>query len=161
MSQNLHAKFDPAQNEIRLAIMNFTINQKRAFNCFTDGYAALKPSLSEPAHFDALIADLVRQDGMVTNERGDVEFIYPVSAVPTRHRVRLADGREFSAMCAIDAMGATFTFGQDTEVHSSCGLCGKEVSLGLKAGAVAHASADSLHIITFRLEDMVNWAGSC
>ena len=35
------------------------------------------------------------QDGMVTDEDNNVDFIYPVSALPTNHHVKTADGREF------------------------------------------------------------------
>ena len=46
----------------------------------------------------------------------------------------MADGREFTAMCAIDAMGAAFTFHQDTEVHSVCAMCEEPVYVKIVDG---------------------------
>lgn len=42
MEQNIQKKFNQAQNEIRLAIMDFIITEKRPFNLETDGFGALK-----------------------------------------------------------------------------------------------------------------------
>ncbi|MGL6201167.1 MAG: organomercurial lyase [Lachnospiraceae bacterium] len=39
--------------------------------------------------------------------------IYPISAHQTIHQVILEDGRKLYAICAIDALGCTYTFGQD------------------------------------------------
>ena len=42
MEQNIQKKFNQVQNEVRLAIMDFIINEKRPFNLETDGFGALK-----------------------------------------------------------------------------------------------------------------------
>lgn len=42
MGQNVHDKFTDAQNEIRIAIMNFIIDNKRQFNLESDGFSALE-----------------------------------------------------------------------------------------------------------------------
>ena len=56
--------------------------------------------------YEEIIQCLIDKDGMVVDEEAkNVNFIYPVSSLETNHRVTLADGREFTAMCAIDAMG--------------------------------------------------------
>lgn len=162
MEQNIQKKFNEAQNEIRLAIMDFIIDQKRPFNLETDGFAALKNvRLSGAAEFAAIADELQAKDGMVVDGEQNVNFIYPVSALPTGHRVRLADGRSFTAMCAIDAIGATFTFHQDTEIDSACAVCGTPVQIVMRDGVpVEHSPAD-LHALTFTLGEISNWAGSC
>lgn len=66
-----------------------------------------------------LLKSLVSKDVLVPEE-GQIVFAYPVSKKPTNHHVKLADGREFFSMCAIDALGSTFVFGQDTEISSIC-----------------------------------------
>lgn len=38
--QNISQKFNDAQNQVRLAIMNFIIDNKRPFSITKDGYAA-------------------------------------------------------------------------------------------------------------------------
>lgn len=105
--QNIHQKFNAPQNEIRLAIMNFIVDNHRPFSLKEDGYTALKGiTLSSAEDFSSITEVLCEKDGMVTDEEGNVNFIYPVSALPTNHHVTLADGREFCAMCAIDAIGS-------------------------------------------------------
>ena len=71
------------------------------------------------------------------------------------------DGREFTAMCAIDAMGAAFTFHQDTEVHSVCAMCEEPVYVKIVDGKVADYAPKTLHALTFPLGELANWAGSC
>lgn len=162
MGQNIHNKFDRLQNEIRLAIMDFIINEGRPFNIADDGFRALKGvKLSKEIDFPKIIEVLAEKDGLVINEREDVNFIYPVSALKTHHKVTLSDGRQFYAMCAIDAVGATFTFHQDTEIHSECSVCGEKVYVRMENGRVTEHQPPKLHALTFKLEELVNWAGSC
>lgn len=162
MGQNIQGKFNAAQNEIRLAIMEFIINEGRPFNIETDGFHALKNiKLSTINDFHEIIGMLASKDGFVADEEQDVNFIYPVSALETRHKVTLADGRNFYAMCAIDAIGATFTFHQDTEVHSVCSVCEEEVYVKMQDGKAVEYRPQKLHALTFKLEELVNWAGSC
>lgn len=162
MGQNLQQKFTAPQNEVRLAIMNFIVDHQRPFHVRNDGFGALQHvSLSQAADFPAIVDALRAEDGMVLDPSGNVNFIYPVSALPTPHKVTLQDGRSFTAMCAIDAMGAAFTFQQDVEINSACAECGKPVRVRLHNGQLQDATPEGLHILTFRLEDIVNWAGSC
>ncbi|HEX2104791.1 MAG TPA: organomercurial lyase [Solirubrobacteraceae bacterium] len=51
---------------------------------------------------------LVTRDLIQLDAAGDVAVAYPFSARPTRHRVRLADGRRYWANCAIDALGVPY-----------------------------------------------------
>ena len=94
-------------------------------------------------------------------EENRVNFIYPVSAIETGHQVTLEDGRNFSAMCAIDAIGAAFTFHQDTEVRSACAVCGEPIYVKIQNGKIAEYAPQSLQALTFPLGELVNWAGSC
>lgn len=162
MEQNIQRKFNQAQNEIRLAVMDFIIAEKRPFNLKTDGFGALKEiRYSQPDDFSGIAAALREKDGMVADEEQNVNFIYPVSALPTNHHVRLADGRTFTAMCAIDAIGAAFTFHQDTEIDSVCAVCGTPVHIVMRDGAPVEHSPSDLHALTFTLGEISNWAGSC
>ncbi len=162
MKQNVHAKFDAKQNEIRLAIMEFIINEQRPFNLEKDGFAALSGiRLSTEAEFDQIVSVLREKDGMVADEEGNVNFIYPVSALPTNHQVTLADGRTYCAMCAIDAMGSTFTFHQDSEIHSVCAACGTPVHIKFHNGEIVEHSPENFYALSFVLGELANWAGSC
>lgn len=162
MGQNIQQKFNDVQNEVRLAIMNFIIDEKRPFHKQQDGFDALHGiTQSGKGDFDTILAALEAKDGFAADEEGNINFIYPVSALPTHHQVHLADGRSFTAMCAIDAIGATFTFHQDTVIDSMCSACGSPVHIEMKNGVPAAYSPADLHALTFNLENISNWAGSC
>jgi hypothetical protein len=53
----------------------------------------------------------------------DVLMAPPLSAVPTRYRVRPEGGREYSANCIWDAMGVFAMLGQDGDIDTSCPDC--------------------------------------
>ena len=112
--QNVHKKFNDRQNQVRLFIIEFTVNEGRAFNLEADKKCVLDALSMPEEEYWGIIEVLKAKDGMVIDEEQNVNFIYPVSALPTNHHVTLADGRSFTAMCAIDAIGAAFTFHQDT-----------------------------------------------
>lgn len=160
--QNIKQKFNQSENEVRIAIMNFIIDNKRAFNIKTDNFSALlNIQHSDESDFENIINTLQSNDGMVTDEEGNVNFIYPVSALPTNHKVILADGREFTAMCAIDAIGAAFTFLQDTEINSKCSICGEDIRITIKDQEISEYYPHGLQALTFTLGEISNWAGSC
>ena len=99
LGQNIQAKFNEKQNEVRIAIMNFIIDNKRPFHMKQDGYDALEGiTLSGRHEFQDILDVLHSRDGFSADEEGNINFIYPVSALPTAHRVSLAGGREFWAM---------------------------------------------------------------
>lgn len=107
------------------------------------------------------IEELMSRQAMVIDASGNINFIYPVSALPTGHRVRLADGRHFSAMCAIDAMGAAFTFRQKIAIHSECSTCHTPVHLELDTERLHHVAPTRVHVLHMDLNGLDNWAASC
>lgn len=161
MEQNVHKKFTDRQNEVRLFIIEFTVNEKRAFNLDQDKEKVLEALSMSEQEYEEIVSVLLAKDGMVISEDRDVNFIYPVSALATNHHVTLADGRSFTAMCAIDAIGAAFTFHQDTEVHSMSAVSGEPVFVKIVDGKVAEYSPKTLHALTFPLGQISDWAGSC
>ena len=161
MEQNVHKKFTDRQNEVRLFIMDFIVTEGRPFNLESDKACVLDALSMTEQEFEEIVKVLLDKDGMVISDTKDVNFIYPVSALPTNHHVTLADGRSFTAMCAIDAMGAAFTFHQDTEVHSVTAVSGEPVCVKIVDGEVVDYSPKNLHALTFPLGQLSNWAGSC
>ena len=160
MLKNVHEKFTERQNALRLSIMNATVNLGRPFDLSKDHPEILKELSMSEEEYHRICECLIEKDGMVVEE-GKVNFIYPVSALPTNHRVTLADGRSFTAMCAIDAIGAAFTFRQNTEVHSVCTGCGEPVYIKIKDGKVEEYFPKEVHALSFPLGEFENWAGSC
>lgn len=53
-----------------------------------------------------------------------MDLAYPFSASPTPFVVRLPDGRERYACCAMDALGMAPMLGQRVEIRSRCHHCG-------------------------------------
>ena len=158
--KNVHEKFTERENELRLSIINDTVNMGRPFHLESDRFSVLKRLNMTEKEYEEICSRLIEEDGMVVVDN-QVNFIYPVSALPTNHKVILADGRTFTAMCAIDAVGAAFTFHQDTEVHSACSGCGAPVYIKIKNGKVMEYSPKEVHALSFPLGELENWAGSC
>lgn len=161
MTQNIHEKFNESQNALRLYIMECIIDWGRPFHLERDGQSAMDKLGVSREEYEDMTACLIERDGMVIDEEKNVNFIYPVSALETGHRVVLEDGREFCAMCAIDAIGAAFTLHQNTEVYSSCAVCEEPVFVKVRDGEVESYSPETLHALTFPLGEIENWAGSC
>ena len=80
---------------------------------------------------EALLNSLEERHYFRRTEEGDICYLYPYSAYPTDYQVALADGRQFYAMCAIDAMGSAVTFHQPIEIHSRCRDTKEELTLRL------------------------------
>lgn len=161
MLKNIDHKFTARENKLRLYIINFIIDEKRPFHLDKDQEKTLKDLHMEVSEYQNIVAKLLERDGMVTDEENNVNFIYPVSALPTNHHVTLQDGRSFTAMCAIDAMGSAFTFCQDVEIHSKCAVCEESIYVKIQNGEMVEHSPKELCALTFPLGELQNWAGSC
>lgn len=64
-------------------------------------------------------------------------------------------------MCAIDALGASFTFGLDLTINSQCSVSGKEIKIRIENGTIVNKNADDIYAIHMNLNDSDNWAASC
>jgi len=143
------------ENALRVLLMERTIEcgEPLTLPSLTRG-SVLHPETEE------LVERLIEKRVIVQDEEGHLNFIFPVSALPTRHRVTLKDGRRFFAMCAVDAMGTAFTFEQDVEIESECSECGARILVGIERGELAEVEPASLHVLHVDLEKVDNWAGA-
>jgi hypothetical protein len=121
---------------------------------------ALSDSRTSP-EVPAILDRLIEKRAIVLDGGGNIQFSYPVSALPTHHKVQLQDGRSFSAMCAVDALGAAFTFEQDTTVSSQCSECGRPVLVRVQSGEITELSPDTLRVLHVDLNQVENWAAGC
>lgn len=64
-------------------------------------------------------------DDLILIRDGQIDVAYPFSASPTPFVVRLAEGRERYACCAMDALGIAPMVGQRIEIRSRCHHCGE------------------------------------
>ena len=68
-------------------------------------------------------------DDLIRIQGGQVDMAYPFSALPTPWVVRLANGQERFACCAVDALGVAPMIGQPIEIRSRCHHCGEPLTL--------------------------------
>lgn len=114
------------------------------------------------SHGLKLLNSIIKKGKIVLNEaKTHINFCYPVSALPTNHHVYLDDGREFTSMCAIDALGATFVFNEDTTIKSKCAVTGEVIEVRVENGKIKSATPADIHAIHVDLSKFTNWAASC
>jgi hypothetical protein len=110
---------------------------------------------------DKLIQCLDSKGVIARNGDGLVTVVYPVSAMPTPHKVKLKDGRSFYSICAIDSLGSAFAFEQDITVTSSCSYCHRQVYVAIENGEISSFDPEGVLVTHTDLAGEVNWAGTC
>lgn len=157
---SIDSKLTAAEKTVRRYLMNHIIDHHTGCGPLVLAQAA--ESLNMPLdRIQAITSGLLEKNALAADDEGTINFIYPVSALPTKNQVRLADGREFFAMCAIDAMGTAFTFHQDVEIRSECSQTEQPISLSIKDGQLIHHTPADLHALHVDLNKNTNWSGSC
>lgn len=81
-----------------------------------------------------ILAELAAEDFVTLDHQGHIQAAYPFSATPTAHRVRLTDGTEVWAMCAIDALGIPDMLGTDAVINSSDPVTGETITITSTSG---------------------------
>jgi hypothetical protein len=89
---------------------------------------------------DRDLARLDEQDHLFL-EDGAVTLAYPFAAGPNAFLVRLADGQERYACCAIDALGIAPMLGQRIDVESRCHQSGAPLAFAVDPGGVESSAA--------------------
>lgn len=154
--ESIVSRLTDPENAFRKWLMDYTIAHGIPFNINGGSFDRMNGY-----DVQAMAESLVKKRAIVMDADLRVNFIYPVSALPTHHKVFLKDGRSFSAMCAIDAMGAAFTFKQDIRVESKCSECGERVSIEIEGERIAELYPETTHTLHVDLKKVDNWAGSC
>ena len=150
---SIASRLTDAENAVRVLLMERTIEGGGPITLRTlTGGGVLHPDAG------SLIERLVEKRAVVQDEEGHLNFIYPVSALPTRHKVSLKDGRRLFAMCAVDAMGTAFAFEQDVKIESECSECGAQIAMGIERGELAEVVPPTVHVLHVDLEKVDNWA---
>ncbi|HMK60461.1 MAG TPA: MerB-like organometallic lyase SaoL [Dissulfurispiraceae bacterium] len=140
--------------QLRRWLLNETVTRKRPLSS-AEIIADYPLAAGEP------LAELVETRAIVMDEAGSVNFLYPVSALATHHKVTLSDGRDLYAMCAVDALGVAFAFEMDTRIISKCSFCGKEIEIRMQGGKIAQSSSGEIHVLHVDLSAYDNWATTC
>ncbi len=131
--------------------------RNRIINTIVDTHAPYTPT----ADTLEMVKTLETKNALALEEDGKVYSIYPVSARDTIHRVSLADGRTTNVMCAVDALGTTYTFHQDVTIDSVCSNSGTPIHIVLKDKKIQSASSDEIRVMHADLKSCNTWASCC
>jgi len=154
---NISAMLDKRQNAVRSLLLDALVKAGKPLG--PEQIEQACGGLSFPV--DEVLRQLEEKGVLVRDENKAVVAAYPVSALPTRHRVQLSDGRVLHAMCAIDAIGAAFAFDRDAEVQSACLHCDAAVHLRLADGQLVEAEPAGVQVLHADLTKYRNWAADC
>jgi Alkylmercury lyase len=91
--------------------------------------AAAFPDRPPETVWDTLVA--LDEEDLIQFRESRVDIAYPFSAIPTPFWMRLADGQERYACCAIDALGVAPMVGQRVHIRSQCHDCGAPLELSV------------------------------
>jgi len=106
-------KYKAISNELKIArfsLIDYVIETKKAIPSEKAADIIGQNALNE----------LLQKNIVNANQDNAISCLYPVSAADTGHSVKLADGRQFSTMCAFDSLGCAGTFHMDCEIFSFC-----------------------------------------
>ena len=96
------------------------------------------------------LSELVQVGAVVRDENGMIVAAYPLSAIPTNHRI-LLDSLQPWANCAFDALAVPRMVGQMGMIHSSCGYCGAPISVAVEEETVRESHPRELIVSYGRL----------
>lgn len=161
MENNKYRNLNQIQKNIRVSIMDMIIEKERPVS-LEESVVFLEDKLKLKKEYIKETLELfIDKNIMVVDDDGYINFIYPVSAHSTMHRVKLADNREFNAMCAIDAMGWRCTFNQDIDIKSRCYVTGNDINISIKDGKITSLNNPDLRVLHLNLDKHENWAANC
>lgn len=158
---SIDSRLEDSEKAVRRFIMNNIINEREPYNLDSKLEEASLECELQMDRTRRIYESLVAKQVIVPDEDENVNFVYPVSALETNHRVSLKDGRSFTAMCAIDSIGSHFTFKQDVEINSICSNRGEKIHISLKDGEILDYSPRDLHILHVDLNKNDDWSGDC
>lgn len=160
MKVNKYRSLDKTQKNIRISIMDMIIEKKRPVS-LEESKIWLKNKFNLEENYINETLKLFINKNIIVVDEDYINFIYPVSALPTMHKVTLSDKREFYAMCAIDALGWRCTFNQDIDINSKCYVTGKEMNISIKDGKITSINNPDLRVLHLNLDKYENWSANC
>ncbi len=115
---------------------------RQVLRTFATTGTAPEPEALEPVASAAgrsageVLAELADEDFLTLDSTGRIRAAYPFSAVPTRHRVRIAGGAAVWSMCAIDALGIPPMLEADAVISSTDPVTEEPVTVTATAGVL-------------------------
>jgi hypothetical protein len=122
--------FAPQEDKVRQVLLRHYLATGRAPSGDQLGRASGLPK----ANVEAVLT-ILRDRDLVALDRDNSRIVgaYPFTDGTTEHRV-VIDGREISAMCAIDALGAGAMARRDSVIVSQCRQCQMSLRIATRAG---------------------------
>ena len=148
---NIHSMMNSREAILRSVLLNTVIKGSRPFF----------PDETEGKHEKSIIESLSAKGLITFREDGAIVGVYPVSVLPTRHKVQLQDGRSFYAMCAIDSLGISYEFDQDSLISSSCRKCDLPISMEIRSGRISQINPSTTYASHVSIEKYEDWASTC
>lgn len=148
---NIHAMLNDREKIFRTVLLSKIIDANRP----------VFPDEIEDKDTRSIMSSLAGKGLVVSREDGAITGAYPVSALPTHHKVQLKDGRSFFAMCAIDSLGAAYEFNQDVSISSSCRKCNLPIDLEISNGVISLANPSTTHALHVDIGKYKDWASTC
>lgn len=156
-----YSRLSQIEQRVRKSLINYVVNNSIPFNINLDSLDLLDIDKISEFSVKEIIRGLVAKKILSMDGEGDINFLYPVSALPTHHRVSLGDGRSFYSMCGIDALGSTMTFNQDVHIESVCSHCGEKIVIEVKDRKLDYLSSQEIHVIHMEAAENEDWAVNC
>ena len=159
--EGIYSRLTEKENKIRRFLMSYIIDTQRPFNINLLEGKNLKILNLSKEDLKKSLDTMQKKITLSMDEEGDVNFVYPVSVIKTNHKVTLENGKSFYAMCAVDAIGSSFTFKQRVTIESNCSECGERVLMKIKDGKIEKCYPKEIQILHVDLNKYKNWANSC
>lgn len=126
----------PSQDRVRRAVLTGLL-----FRSPVDTAAlSVATGLPEAAVEEALAA--LSEGGAIHRSGGVVVAAYPLSAVPTGHRLHVGRTTTY-ACCAIDALGIPFLVDGPVNLASECAECGRAITVRMDGERVLAVAPES------------------
>ncbi|MFI1292835.1 alkylmercury lyase family protein [Streptomyces sp. NPDC020792] len=91
-----------------------------------------------------VLAEIDREDFLTLDDGGRIRAAYPFSAVSAPHRLRLVNGVEAWAMCAIDALRVAAMLHQDLTITSRDPVDGGPITVAFTDGTARWEPAETV-----------------
>ena len=101
----------------------------------------------------AALDELAAADLVALGPYGDVVGAFPLSAVPTRHRVHVQDRPMLHAMCAVDALGIPAMLGAAGTVTSADPATGRPIEVQVDADGALDVNPPGAVVLLARAGD--------
>ncbi len=154
---NIHGMLDDEEHKLRSILLNQIVQSSGAVDFSELTLQAMAAGINVTSALKGLIDKglAAMQDG------GKITGLYPLSTLPTNHRVQIKGGNSVYAMCAIDSLGVAYELEKDVVISSSCSYCKRNIIIEIVEEKVSMVTPDTALALHVSLSDYKDWASTC